>query len=221
GLAICLVIGSELGEAGASVPGLGGVVGLGIVAGSLFIWGPLAIGPAIIIGVAAGAIVDSMVKIRRLRPDEIDFAKQVFGDSLDFDRIRLTNLSGVDTRPFTVPTVDDTILVNIGNSFDAPTTAVFPNKPVPGQLLIHELTHAWQIEHATLEDGYVPGWLCEGIREQIVVGSAAYNYGPAGPPWSSFSVEGQAHMVDEWFGGNGQQAPLSSLPQGSNPDLLK
>jgi len=179
-LAICLVIGSELGDAGVNVPGMGGVVGLGIVAGSLFIWGPLAIGPAIILGVAAGAIVDAMVKIRRLRPEEEDFVKDVFGDSLDFEKIRLTNLVGLSGRPFTVPTVDNHILVNIGVSnamFDAPTTTALLTKTMPlaGQLLIHELTHAWQIQHAPLERGYVPGWLCEGIREQVFIGQAAYD----------------------------------------------
>jgi hypothetical protein len=222
-LAICVVIGSELGKAGVAVPGLGGVVGLGIVGGSLFIWGPSAIGPAIILGVAAGAIVDSMVKIRRLTPAEEDFARKVFGDSLDFERIRLTNFLGLGGSPFTFPTVDETILVNIGLSdafFDAPTVVPCPigKYAAPGQLLIHELTHAWQIQHASLDDGYVPGWLCEGIREQVVEGKAAYNYGPAGPPWRLFGIEGQAHMVDEWFGGTGQQAPpRSKLPTGFEP----
>jgi hypothetical protein len=216
-LAICVVIGSELGEAGVDVPGLGGVVGLGIVGGALFIWGPLAIGPAIILGVAVGAIVDSMVKIRRLRPEEEDFARGVFGDSLDFGRIRITNLLGLGGRPFTVPTVDNTILVNIGlsdNMFNAPATTGLPetNYPVPGQVLIHELTHAWQIQHATLETGYVPGYLCEGIREQVFIGRAAYNYGPAGPPWDSFHLEAQAHIVDEWFAGTGRQAPSAMNP---------
>lgn len=223
-LAICLVIGSELGDAGVNVPGMGGVVGLGIVAGSLFIWGPLAIGPAIILGVAAGAIVDAMVKIRRLLPSEEDFVKDVFGDSLDFEKIRLTNLVGLGGRPFTVPTVDNHILVNIGVSnamFDAPTTTALPNPKmnVAGQLLIHELTHAWQIQHAPLERGYVPGWLCEGIREQVFIGQAAYNYGREGPPWDSFHLEAQAHMVDEWFAGTGRQAPTSPLPPGVSPQM--
>lgn len=221
-LAICLVIGSELGDAGVDVPGMGGVVGVGIVAGSLFIWGPLAIGPAFILGVAAGAIVDSMVKIRRLLPPEEDFVKEVFGDTLDFNKIRLTNLVGLGGRPFTIPTVDDHVLVNIGVSndmFDAPTTTGIPNtkKATAGQLLIHELTHAWQIQHPFLEDGYVPGWLCEGIGEQVIEGSAAYYYGPAGPPWRHFGVEAQAHMVDEWFAGTGAQAPPNPLPPGFEP----
>ncbi|MEJ7680536.1 MAG: hypothetical protein WKG06_22325 [Segetibacter sp.] len=215
-LAVCLVIGSELGDLGVDVPGMGGVVGIGIIAGSLFIWGPLAIGPAFIVGVAAGAIVDAMVKIRRLLPIEEAFAKEVFGDSLDFERIRITNLVGLDNRAFTVPTVDNHILLNIGVSnamFDAPATTAIPNTQmsVPGQLLIHELTHAWQIQHVSLERGYVPGWLCEGIVEQVVIGKAAYNYGPEGPPFDSFHIEAQAHMVDEWFAGTGRQAPPTPL----------
>jgi len=196
GLAICLVIGSELGDAGVSVPGLGGVVGLGIVGGSLFIWGPLAIGPAILIGVAAGAVVDSMVKIRRLTTDEENFAKRVFGDSIDFEHVRLTNLSGIGTRPFTFPTVDNTILINIGNSFDAPKDAVFDSYPFPGQLLIHELTHVWQIQHGSLKDGYVPGWLCRGIVD------GEYTPAASGAAWSSYGVEAQGSIADRWFGGN-------------------
>ena len=122
-----------------------------------------------------------MVKIRRLRDDEVAFARQVFGDSLDFDRIRLTNLSGIGTRAFTTPTVDGTILLNIGNAFNEPTLAVYPPYPVPGQILIHELTHAWQIEHASLEDGFVPGLMCTGILNQTVV-SKPYQYGPPDNP---------------------------------------
>jgi hypothetical protein len=222
-LAICLVIGSELGNAGVSLPGLGGIVGLGIVAGSLYIWGPLSIGPAIILGVAAGAVIDSMVKIRRLEGFEEDFAKQVFGDSLDFEKIRLTNLLGLAGRPFTVPTVDGMVLINIGDgvTFDSPVRAISGKNAAPGQLLIHELTHAWQIQHASFEDGYVPGWLCEGIGEQVNDGHDAYKYGPPGPPWSSFGVEAQASMVDEWFGANGKQGPPPrETPKPMNPDSI-
>jgi hypothetical protein len=204
GLAACFLIGSELQQAGVSLPGLGGVVGLGIVGGSVFIFGPSAIVPATIFGVAAGAVVDSMVKLRPLRDDEIAFARQVFGDSLDFGRVRLTNLSGLGTRAFTAPTLDGTILVNIGNAIDSPSTAVFPNYPVPGQILIHELTHAWQIQHASLADGFVPGLMCQGILNQTVV-SKPYEYGPPGQPWSSFNLEAQAAIVDQWFGGNGRR----------------
>ena len=212
-VACCLLIGSELHDAGITLPGLGGVVGLGIVAGTVYIYGPFSVVPAIVAGAAAGAVVDSMIKIRRLdtgagpHGDETGFARQVFGDSLDFDRIRVTNLSGLGGRAFTAPAADGTILVNIGNAYDDPTHAVYPGPsyPVGGQILIHELTHAWQIQHASLADGYIPGLLCEGIYNQAALGKAAYQYGAAGPPWSSFNLESQGAIVDQWFAGTGRQ----------------
>jgi hypothetical protein len=222
-LAICLVIGSELGDAGASVPGLGGIVGLTIVAGSLYIWGPLAIGPAIVLGVAAGAVVDSMVKIRRLERFEEDFARTVFGETLDFEHIRLTNLLGLGGVPFTMPTVDNMVLINIGEglTFDDPIHAIVDGYPAPGQVLIHELTHAWQIQHFSLEDGYVPGFLCRAVGEHITEGNDAYKYGPPGPPWRSFGVEGQASIVDQWFGANKRQKPADGVtPIPMNPDSV-
>ena len=224
-LAVCLIIGSELGDAGVTVPGMGGITGIGIIAGAVYIWGPLAIGPAFIIGVAAGAIIDALIKIRPLRVEEQEFANQVFGDQLDFSHIRITNLVGLGGRPFTIPTIDDHVLLNIGvndNMFHNPATTGFGNYKVPGQLLIHELTHAWQIQHASIENVYVPGFLCEGIREQVTMNKAAYNYGPPGPPWNSFTLEGQAHMVDDWFAGTGRQAGITSAfgpkPVGMDPE---
>jgi hypothetical protein len=208
-VAACLVVGSELQRAGVSLPGLGGIVGLGIVAGTVYIYGPLYVVPAIVAGGAVGAIVDSMVSIRSLSADatsawgdEVGFARRVFHDSLDFSRIRVTNLSGLSTRPFTTPTIDGTILVNLGNAYDAPTKAVYPGAyPVPGQVLIHELTHAWQIEHAALDDGFVPGLMCSGIYNQAVIGRKAYTPGAAGQPWHSFNLEAQGAIVDKWFAG--------------------
>jgi hypothetical protein len=214
GLALYVTAGSELSRVGVSLPGLGGVVGLGVVGGVVFIFGPFATVPALVLGVAAGAIVDAMVKIRSLSDGEVAFARQVFGDSLNYDRVRLTNLSGLARRAFTAPTVDGTILVNIGNAFDAPSVAVFPgNYPVPGQILIHELTHAWQIQHASLEDGFIPGLMCQGILNQTVV-SNPYVYGPPGQPWRSFNMEAQGAIVDQWFGGNGRQVGPSMNKSG-------
>lgn len=212
GFAVCLVVGSELNQAGISLPGLGGVVGLGVVGGVVYIFGPSSIIAAVVLGVAVGEVVDAMVKLRSLRDDEVAFARHVFGDSLDFSRVRVTNLSGLGARAFTTPTVDGTTLVNLGNASDEPTKAVFPAYPAAGQLLIHELTHAWQIQHASLADGYVPGLMCAGILNQSVAPNP-YQYGPPGPPWSSFNLEAQGAIVDQWFGANGRQSG-----PGMNPD---
>jgi len=84
----------------------------------------------------------------------------------------------------------------------------FAAEPLHRQgFFIHELTHVWQIQHRSLEDGYVPGWLCEGIAEKTK-GKKAYEPGPPGPPFRSFGIEGQASIVDRWFAGKKGGKPL-------------
>lgn len=205
--AACLVLGSELQSVGLSVPGVGGIAGLTIVGGIAVILGPLAVVPAIVVGVAAGALVDSMIHLREMTADEKAFARVVYGDTIDFGPVRITNLSGFGTRPFTVPTIDGTILVNLGNAADSPLTAVFPSYPRPGQLLIHELAHVWQYQHSAWYDGYTPGLICSGLIDQAV--GDGYAYGSAGQLWSSYSMESQAAIIDQWFGGNRRQSGQS------------
>lgn len=199
GVAAVATLGSEIADAAdLAVPAWGGIVGLGVVGGGLIIWGPLAIGPAFLVGVAAGAVVESLVEVREVTPEEQAMAVGVFGNTIDFSRVRLTNLVGLKNRRFVTPTFDGTILVNLGQAcFDAPTT--YANPPTkkryhkPGQLFVHELTHVWQLQHRNLDDGWAPGWLCEGIIDG--------NYTPEGPgiPWDKQGVESQATIADEWY----------------------
>jgi hypothetical protein len=88
-----------------------------------------------------------------------------------------------------------------------PLRSAYPSYPIAGQVLIHELTHAWQIEHTDISDGFVPGLMCTGIYNQTVLGQAAYHYGRPGPPWSSFNMEAQAAIVDQWFAGTTPPPP--------------
>ena len=126
-------------------------------------------------------------------------------------------MSGLGGRAFTTPNVDGTILVNIGNAFDDPMNAQYPNSyPAKGQILIHELTHAWQIAHHS----FLPGLMCEGVVNQAVkvLGGNPYKYGPAGPPWgglSGFNLEAQGAIVDQWFAGNGS-AGTTGRPMDKN-----
>jgi hypothetical protein len=201
GLAVCLIAGAEMRGAGAELPGLGGVAGLAIVGGSVLIFGPGAVVTALVVGVAAGNALDRDVKLRELSDDEKGFADQVFRGSIDFDRVRLTNLVGLESRKFVAPALDGTNLVNLGEFEAAPLTMSDPKYPVPGELFIHELTHAWQLQHARFEDGYVPGWICNGIVD------SDYQPGPPGPAWSSFGIEAQATIVDRWFAGRHPGSP--------------
>ena len=210
GLAVCLIAGAELSNVGAQLPGLGGVAGLAIVGGSVLIFGPGAVVTAIVVGVAAGNALDRDVKLRELTDGEKQFADQVFRGSIDFDRVRVTNLLGIGERAFVAPTLDGTILVNLGEIESSPVTmskGPDSNYPNPGELFIHELTHAWQLQHTRFEDGYVPGWICNGAVD------SGYEPGPPGPAWSSFGIEAQATIVNRWFSG---RHPGSTVPMDMN-----
>ena len=63
-----------------------------------------------------------------------------------------------------------------------------PKYPTPGELLIHELTHAWQLAR----DRNMYLWLEEISRSE-------YDPLPAGSPWQDNNIEQQATIVNQWF----------------------
>jgi len=65
-------------------------------------------------------------------------AKAVFGNSLDFSRIFISNKSGLQGRPFTAAFPDKNQIVQIMNC------GTFTPSD---RTLIHELTHVWQSQH--------------------------------------------------------------------------
>jgi hypothetical protein len=211
-----IFLGSELGVlTGWQWAGPGGLVGLGVAGGVAFLTGPTMIIPAMIGGTLVGS---QFVKSRTMTTVEKDFAAAVFGDTLPTDRIVLTNLIGLGDVPFTIPSVDGSILLNMGDAgYDAPMTQpLYPayGYTVGGQVFIHELTHAWQIAHWPVTLGYF--W--EAALDRIDLQNAA-RYGPAGPAWSSFGEEEQAKIVDHWFAGvtyYAKRRPPTRLPMDPN-----
>jgi hypothetical protein len=207
-LAGVIVIGSELEKSAGVRVGPGGLVGVGVAGGICMVFGAGVLIPAIVSGVVAGAITDASLKYRPISAEEAAFASQVFGDTLPPpNQIILTNLAAMSGRAFTAPNIDGTILVNLGEAFDHPDPMHYINEvyPRPGQVFIHELTHAWQIAHRS----FAPGLICEGvvIQAHYQLGENVYAYGPPGPPYSAFNLEAQAAIVDQWFGGNGNNVP--------------
>ena len=130
-------------------------------------------------------------------------ARKVFGNTVPYDKVILTNLGGLSNRAFTAPGVDGKIYCNLGHAYSNPLGSYPPPYPAASQLLIYELTHAWQIAHAT----FLPGFMCSAIINQAdySFGDDVYRYGSAGPGWSSFNLEQQGAIVDQWFAGNGNQ----------------
>ncbi len=166
---------------------------LGAPTGAALIFGTVA-------GVAAGAVSYELIDSRPIAQAEIVLARTVFGNTIPYDQVMLTSLSGLGGRAFAAPGVDGKIYCNLGNAYANPLApGGYPHYRAAGQLLIHELTHAWQIAHS----GFLPGLMCSFVVNQAdhTFGDHVYQYGPAGPAWLTFNLEQQAAIVDQWFGG--------------------
>lgn len=197
------------------LPGIVGVIAAGAAG---FVFGPMAMFPAFVLGAAVTA---ATVKQRHLTAEERAFADKVFRGKIPYDRVLLTNLVGVGNRPFTVPGPGGVILVNMGSGYDDPmghTGAGGERLGIraKGQLFIHELTHAWQIAN----ESFTPQLYCKAL---VTAGGtaggnmSAYNYGAPTSGWSSFGTEQQGSIVDEWFAGNAVPAGISSLQRSYPP----
>lgn len=195
GLALVIAASAELADSlDASFVGPGGLVGVAVAGGVVWVFGPSAIIAAVVAGVAAGAITDAMIKHRQLTSEEYRFASTVFGDTLPpRERIYVTNLSHGGGRKYTWPNLESSILLNLDDAFDDPMHYTDPihGYGTRGQVFIHELVHAWQIQTKS----FIPGLLCKAVLE-----TGSYVPGPADQPWSDFGLEQQAAIVDKWFG---------------------
>lgn len=200
--------------------GIGGA--FGVLAGVVVFVAGGGIVFAIVVGVAVGAVVNSEIQQRPMTSEETQFAAQVFGNSLPTDRIILTNMHGLGGRQFTFPGADNNIYLNLGPAFFDPlhyngldgqglkyifhVTVPPPPSPVayPGEILIHELTHAWQIAHSS----FLPGMMCDFVftQAQVLAEGGMVVYEP-GPPDTATeqNPERQAVIVEQWFGRNLKQ----------------
>jgi hypothetical protein len=191
-----VLVGNELAGMDAQIGAPSTLAGVLVAGGILLIVGPYGLVPAIVAGVAVAALVD--VRHRAMYQWERAFADKVFGGQLDYDRIVLTNMTRDGGREFTMPSVANSILVNLGDGLDDPTTFAKPNSLYtrPGEVFIHELTHAWQIQHDSIVD------LICGLSENYnyFSGNRITDRSWHGRSWDGFNNEQQASIVDDWYG---------------------
>jgi hypothetical protein len=195
-LGVIIALGAEAGKLLGSM-GLGGT--FGVIAGVVVFAAGGGVVMAVVAGVAVGLVTNALIKQRGLTPQEAQFANQVFSNSVPTDRIVLTNLAGLGGRAFTMPGIDGKVYLNLGDAYNDPLNYTNGAYPRGGQILIHELTHAWQVVHTS----FIPGLVCSGIVNQAnyTLGQNVYSYGPPGPPFGDFNLEAQGAIVDQWFGG--------------------
>jgi hypothetical protein len=208
--------------AGELIGPIGLVAFLGAEIGSLISSGSLAAGGRLIGGtlwlagpsnmlfaLAGEGIASLGSKQRQLTHDEYTWADQmVFHGSLPpIEKIVLTNTNGGQNRPFTFPMPDGRISVNLGSGYDNPRGVN------GGATLIHELVHTCQLWHGLSRIGYIAQGLAARACE--AGGGHPYSYGPPGPPYSSFHLEQQAQIVEEWF--QGTTSPTKTARDPANP----
>lgn len=138
---------------------------------------------------------------RQITEAEEVFARRVFGDTLPYGAIWLSNGLGFQQRAYAIPHPRflGAYLIHIGPAaFDAPTA------DESAALFIHELTHVWQGRWRWNTFDY----MADSVANQFRRGQDAYVYVP-GRPWGDYNAEQQARIVEDWFSnGMDEKDPL-------------
>ena len=98
----------------------------------------------------------ALLKRRELHADEIAEARLVFQETIDYDKIIVSNLEAPQRRKFTVPNIDGRIILGrgLGTMFES---ALEDNAGAERHTFIHEMTHAWQItDNSTISVNSAP-----------------------------------------------------------------
>jgi hypothetical protein len=127
---------------------------------------------------------DCKPSVRKLYPWEIEQASLVFGDHLDYARIRIhecnpwpDRINRIGLRLKRLPDTGAHNAITLGNHcifpVKLPVELLRPDQPEHYKIcwLIHELTHTWQFQ--TL------GWryLIQALQSQFKLRAEAYHYG--------------------------------------------
>jgi hypothetical protein len=187
---------------GGLLGGAVGAVGLGLL-GSLL--GPAgAIAGAVIGGIGglvAGAIIGDKAsrRSRGLTEPEKTYLKEIFRDSVDYDKVTITRDSALSAGA--ARTVGNTINLQ-EQHFKGDTMELSETGPDPGILVLaHEMGHVWQYQNGGL--AYIPSSLIPQIVAGITGRSRndAYNWKDAvrnNIDWADWNAEQQAECISDY-----------------------
>ncbi len=190
--------GISLATTGSAIPGAQ------LLNGVLWMTGPL----GELYAIVPEAIATLGTQRRVLTDAEWALASAIFGDTLPPRHLVLiTDAIGKDERAFTWPSSGGReILLNLGNTGfkDALQMSVgnlSAHRPaqshaiIPGEILVHELTHAWQYHNGSLDRSYFANAMAA-----VIAGGDSYNYSLDGRDFKDYGLEQQAQIVSDWFG---------------------
>jgi hypothetical protein len=174
----------------------------------------------------AGAVADELRKARgiisgdvdgfvrpyaeRLLTDaETDLARQVFGESLPYGAIYLSNGLGLGQRPYTIPHPLHlgSYVIHIGPQIfpDATDSSTVVLGHTGDAVFIHESTHVWQGVNRRHSFDYI----LDSVYNQFRFGSHAYDLDQdevGRKSWGKFNAEQQAMIVEHWYVGGMSQS---------------
>jgi hypothetical protein len=140
-------------------------------------------------------ISETLKDSRQLTPGEIDLARGVFGNSIDYSKVRVFNRAwmGVFGNSGDMITPNGNIYV----AGDKARSSDFSQQDQAGQMMfIHEMTHVWQFQHGrNVRGNAVKGWISSGFNYQ-----STYSYKlDEVKDFTKLGIEQQAHMVEDYF----------------------
>ena len=174
-------------EVGSLIATGGFDAGARLIGGTLWLLGP----EATLVALVSEGVATLGSEEREISEVEYDFAnRDVFNWTLPpRERIILTDTIGGGGTQFTFPRFDGKITVNLG-----PQRYANPLSSNYRPTLIHELTHAWQLQNTLSEAEYI----MKASKCQLM-GDAAYVIPDPLPPFAELNMEQQAQLVQEWF----------------------
>jgi hypothetical protein len=179
---------------------LGGGIGAlgGAILGGL-LGGPIGALVGGLVGFVAGAIVGEVAttRSRKLTQPEIDYAKDVYLDSVDYSQITITRDS---VLALGAPrTIGNTIHLKSDWGHFKGDTLELTDKGM--EVLIHEMGHVWQYQNGGL--AYIPESLIAQLKAAVGGGDRAGAYDwraahDAGIPWEDWNPEQQAEAIERY-----------------------
>lgn len=140
-------------------------------------------------------ISETLKDSRQLTPGEIELARGVFGNSIDYSKVRVFNRGwmGVFGNSGDMVTPNGNIYV----AGDKARSEDFSRQDEGGQLMfIHEMTHVWQFQHGrAVRWDALKGWISSGFNY-----NSTYAYDIADvKDFKDLNIEQQAHMVEDYL----------------------
>jgi hypothetical protein len=137
--------------------------------------------------------------LRHLTADEVALARPIFGERIDYGRVRISEGYGLNHIAAVAlgQPGNDAITMRRTIYFSRHLAADFSEAPIEGQaLLAHEMTHIMQ----WAELG-IARFIARYLRELAAAGGVQkrmYDYEP-GQPFARAGIEAQAQMVQDYF----------------------